>query len=221
MRGLLALIVSFLMVSCAALPPVLSPAGPAEKKILCPSPFPAKKTRFIHTIDVRTSGETKAIMIGVTLMDPFSRTISCALMSAEGMTLFEALRGPEGMVVSWAFPPFDGADFAVNMMDDIELIFLSPQGLVAKKGISAEGDSICRWHKAQGGWIDVSEGRDGRMKVHRYAEGGGLKRVVTLAADAANPYSTILLQASDLVHYTLVMTMIQSEAVKDEPGLKE
>lgn len=221
MRGLLALIVSFLLVSCAALPQVLPPAGPAEKNIVCPSPFPAEKTRLIHTIEVRTSGETKTVMIGVTLMDPFSRTISCALMSAEGMTLFEALRGPEGMVVSRAFPPFDATDFAVNMMDDIELMFLAPQGPPAKKGVLAGGDPICRWHKAQGGWIDVSEGRDGRMKVHRYSEGGGLKRAVTLAANATNPYCTLELQSSDLVHYALVMTLIQSEVVTDKPVLKE
>ncbi|MEN6468381.1 MAG: hypothetical protein ABFD45_05465 [Smithella sp.] len=221
MKGLLVLIAACLLASCAALPQVLPPAGSAEKNIRCPSPFLAEKTRLIHTIEVRTSGETKTVMIGVTLMDPFSRTIACALMSAEGMTLFEAVRGPEGMVVSRAFPPFDAADFAVHMMDDIELIFLAPQGLPAKKGVLAGGDQICRWHKTQGGWMEVSAGRDGRMKVHRYSEGGDLKRVVTLAADAANPYSTILLQASDLVNYALVMTLIQSESVGDKPGLKE
>lgn len=220
MKGFLLLIGSFLLASCAALPQVLPPVGPAAKTILCPSPFLTEKTRLIHAIEVRAAGEMKTVMIGVTLADPVLRTISCALMSAEGMSFFEAASGPSGLKVSRALPPFDATDFARNMMDDIELIFLAPTGALTEKGVLAEGDQVCRWHREQGGWIDVSEGRDGRMKVRRYSKGGGLKRSVMLAPAAANPYSTIELQASELVNYTLVMTLIESEAAKDGPQLK-
>jgi len=219
MKGLLLLIGSLLLVSCAALPQVLQPAGPAVKTIRCPSPFFAEKTRLIHAIEVRTLGEMKTVMIGVTLTDPFARTLSCALMSAEGMSFFEAASGPSGLSVSRALPPFDAPDFARNMMDDIELIFLAPPGALTQKGVLAEGDQVCRWHKEPGGWIDVSEGRDGRMKICRYSEGGSLKRSVMLAPKTANPYSVIELQASELFNYTLIMTLIESEAAKDEPQL--
>jgi hypothetical protein len=218
MKGFLLLTSSFLLISCAALPAVLPPA---DQTMTCPSPFLTEKTRFIHAIETRLSGETKAVLIGVTVVDPATGTLSCALVSAEGMTLFEAVRGPSGVNVSRALPPFDTADFARNMMDDIQLIFLKPSGSLVKKGFGAAGEAVCRLHKEGGGWIDVSQGRDGRIQVRRYSEGGRLKRSVILAGGAQNPYATIELQASELVNYTLMMTVIESEAVKDEPQLKE
>jgi hypothetical protein len=187
----------------------------------CPSPFFTKKTRFIHAIEARMSGEIKAVMIGVTLADPALRTLSCAIMSPEGMVLFEAFFGPSGMIVNRALPPFDAADFADNMMDDIALIFLKPSGAVMQKGVLAAGEAVCRRHKNQGGWIDVLQRRDGRIQVRRYSEGGSLKRSVTLAGGPFNPYSTIELHALELVNYTLMMTLIESEAVQDEPQLRE
>ena len=219
MKGLLLLIGSFLLVSCASLPAVLPPA---DQTMTCPSPFLTEKTRFIHAIEARMSGETKAVMIGVTLVDSALRTLSCALMSAEGVTLFEAASGPSGLKVSRAaLPPFDAADFAGNMMDDIALIFLKPSGAVTQKGVLAAGEAVCRRHKDQGGWIDVLQSRDGRIQVRRYSEGGSLKRSVTLAGGAFNPYSTIELHASELVNYTLMMTLIESEAVQDDPQIRE
>ncbi len=218
MKGLLLLIGSFLLVSCAALPAVLPPA---DQTMTCPSPFLTEKTRFIHAIEARMSGETKAVMIGVTLADPALRTLSCAIMSPEGMVLFEAFFGPSGMIVNRALPPFDAADFAGNMMDDIALIFLKPSGAVTQKGVLAAGEAVCRQHKDQGGWIDVLQRRDGRIQVRRYSEGGSLKRSVTLAGGVLTPYSIIELHASELVNYTLMMTLIESEAVQDEPQLRE
>jgi hypothetical protein len=221
MKGLLLLIGSFLLVSCASLPVIRPPVGLAEKTFTCPSPYPTEKIRFIHAIEVRAAEKAQTVMIGVTLMDPSMRTISCALMSAEGMALFEAAAGPDGLTVSRALPPFDAPDFARSMMDDIELIFLAPREAVIEKGVLAGGQSVCRRHKEQGGWIDVLTGRDGNIEVRRYSNGGGLLRSVMLAGGAQNPYSAIELQASELVNYSLVMTLIEAEAVKDEPPLRK
>jgi hypothetical protein len=222
MKGILFLTGFFLLVSCAALPAIHPPvSAPTGKAITCPSPFLTEKTRLIHAIEARVAGKTQAVMIGVTLADPATRTLSCALMSAEGLSLFEAASGPASLIVSRALPPFDAADFARNMMADIELIFLAPSGVLKQKGVLAAGEAVCRRHKEQGGWIDVLRGRDGRIQIRRYSEGGSLKRSVTLAGGVANPYSTIELQASELVNYTLVMTLIESESVKDEPPARE
>jgi hypothetical protein len=218
MKGLLLFIGSFFLVSCAALPEIRPSADPL---LSCPSPFLAAKTRLIHGIEVRLSGETRAVMIGVTLADPGLQTLSCALLTPEGMAVFEASRGPSGTVVTRALPPFDAADFARNMMNDIGLIFFAPGGALTRKGVLSPGDPVCRWHEEQGGWIDVSENRDGRIIIRRYAEEGALKRSVMLDAKAAQPYSHIKLQSSDMVNYTLIMTLIESEEIKNDLRLKE
>jgi len=219
MKRFFFLIASLLLVSCAALPAIRPQAGPDEKNIVCPSPFLTEKTRLIHAIEVRAAGRAQTVIIGVTLADPALRTLSCALMSAEGMSFFEAVSDSSGLKVNRALPPFDAADFARNMMNDIELIFFAPRSAPARKGVLAEGDRVCRWHQEKGGWLDVSKSRDEQIHIRHYSEDGGLKRSVMLDGKAADPYSTIELQASEMVDYTLVMTLIESEAVKDEPQI--
>jgi len=218
MKGLFCLISSFLLISCAALPAIRPPSGTGGEAFSCPSPFVAEKTRFIHSVEARLAGETRAVMIGVTLADPATRTLSSAIMSTEGMVLFDAGRGPQGLTVDRALPPFDAADFARNMLDDIELIFLAPRGAPGEKGFFAEGNPVCRWHETEGGWIDVARGREGRIYIRRYSGGGHLKRSVLLSASATSPYATIELRASEMVQYTLVMTLIESETARDESG---
>jgi len=72
------LILSLLLASCSSLPEIRPSADAGSA---CPSPFVVQKTRFIHTIEAAAAGETRSVMIGVTVADPASRTLSCALMS--------------------------------------------------------------------------------------------------------------------------------------------
>lgn len=215
MRGFLLLMSALLLVSCAALPAIVPSGGKAEKPLVCPSPFCTGKYRFIHALEVRLAGQTQTVMVGVTLIDPAARTISCALVSTEGLAFFEAAQGPDGLTVSRALPPFDSGDFARNLMDDIGLIFFAPQEAPVERGVLAEGDAVCRY-KEPAGWIDVGTGRDGRIRIRRYSQRGGLERSVTLAG-GANPYSTIELRATGLFEYELFMTLIESEAVQSGP----
>lgn len=218
MKGLLLFIGSLFLASCAALPAIRPSSDPRQS---CPAPFLAGKTRLIHGIEAQAAGQAQTALIGVTLADPAAGTLSCALMSAEGMVLFEADSGPDGLKVLRALPPFDAADFARNMMNDIKLIFFAPRGSLIRKGVLTEGDPVCRWHEEQGGWIDVSEDREGRIIIRRYSEEGARKRSVLLDARAAHPYSNIKLQASEMVSYTLIMTLIEAEEIKNDLRLNE
>ncbi len=218
MKGLLFFIGSFLLVSCAALPAIQT--GGASLTA-CPSPFLSEKTRLIHSIEAGTADETKAVMIGVTLADPVSRTISCAIISPEGLSLFEAFFGPSGVTVSRALPPFDSADFASSMMEDMNLIFFAPRGAPGQKGILAGGEAVCRWRGNSGGWIDVLKSHDGRIRILLYSGSGRLKREVRLSRTPDKPYAAIELEAYDLVGYRLVMTLIEDETVKDQPLPKD
>jgi hypothetical protein len=212
MKGLLFLIGSFLLVSCAALP-AIQLGG--DQMMVCPSPFLLEKTRFIHVIEAGTGGETKAVMIGVTVADPFLRTLSCAIVSPEGLSLFEACFGPSGVTVGRALPPFNAADFASNMMEDMKLIFFAPPGNPSQKGVLNAREAVCRWHKESGGWIDVAKSPDGRIRILLYSDGGRLKRSVSLSQPPGNPYSFVELEARELIEYKLVMTLIEAETVKD------
>ncbi|PKN81630.1 MAG: hypothetical protein CVU51_13940 [Deltaproteobacteria bacterium HGW-Deltaproteobacteria-1] len=222
MKSLSFLISAFLLSSCAALPAIQEPSADQTKKpITCPSPFLTEKTRFIHAIDVQTAGKTKTVMIGVTVADPARRTFSCAIMSTEGMVVFEAVSGNEGVNVIRALPPFDAPDFARNMMDDMELIFLEPAGVLAGKGVFAGGEVVCRRRKDQDGWIDVVAGHDGRTQIRRYSECGALERTVNLNGNSPDAYKTIELQSAGLMGYSLMMTLIESEVVKDIPATQK
>lgn len=218
MKGLFFLIGSFLLMSCAVLPAILPPADSAGKIFACPSPFLVEKTRLIHAIEVRAAGKTQTVMIGVTMIDPATRTISSALMSAEGMSLFEASSGPAGLQISRALPPLNAEDFAQNMISDIDLIFLAPRETIAQKGVLTSGEGVCRRHREEGGWIDVMSDSNSRIHIRRYTEGGSLERNVILAGNADSAYASIELQTTQ---YTLIMTLIESESVKDELSIRE
>ncbi|HOG11547.1 MAG: hypothetical protein PHW80_05235 [Smithellaceae bacterium] len=211
----LLLILPLLLASCSSLPEIRPSAVVAGKVIACPSPFVARKTLFIHAVEAAAAGETRAVMIGVTVADPASRTLSCALMSPEGMVLFEASRNPSGTQISRALPPFDEEEFARGLLDDIELIFFEPPEPVDRAGFSDTGRFVCRRRLQGGGWLDVGKDGDGRVQIRRYSKGGTLRRSVALAA-GANPYAAIELQASEWIGYSLSMTLVEPEAVLDE-----
>lgn len=222
MKGFFFLISAFLLASCATLPAIQEPSADQTKKpVTCPSPFILEKTRFIHTIDVQAAGQTKAVMIGVTVADPASRMFSCAIMSTEGMVVFEAVAGSEGVKVIRALPPFDAPDFARNMMDDMELIFLEPAGELVEKGVFVSGDVVCRRRQEQGGWVDVVAGHDGRVQIRRYSECGALKRTVNMDGNSRDAYKTIELRSAGWLGYSLMMTLIESEMVRDMPPVQK
>lgn len=215
MKGISILIAALMVAACSSMPGIRPAADPARKAV-CPPVFVEESTRFIHTIESRAAGKLQAVMIGVTLLHPQTRSVSSAIVSTEGLSLFEASSRKGEVHVSRALPPFDAPDFARNLMADVELIFLSPHGTLAQHGILADGRTVCRWRQEKGGWVDVSRDAQGQNRIERYSENGRLKRSVTLAAGHDNAYSAIELQASDLISYSLTMTLIESEAATEE-----
>ncbi len=209
------LILSLLLASCSSLPEIRPSADVTGKMSACPSPFVVQKTRFIHAIEAAMAGETRAVMIGVTVADPAARTLSCALLSPEGLVFFEASRTSIGTQISRALPPFDKVDVACGLMDDIELIFFEPPEAIDRAGVLDTGQAVCRRRLHNGGWLDIGKAPDGRILIQRYSKGGRLQRGVALAA-GANPYAAIDLQAFEWTGYSLSMTLIESEAVPDE-----
>jgi hypothetical protein len=217
MKGLLLLILIIFLSSCQILPLINSPVSPANKKALtCPSPFLKEKYRLVHTIETRVAGKTQSAIIGVTLADPSTRFVSCAIMTAEGMVLFEAESGTGTLKITRALPPFDSADFAKNMIEDIKLIFFTPEGKIQKKGNLPGGATACRYLEENGDWIDVITDESEGTAIKRYSSAGILKRQVKFNKTAGNIYQSIELQANEIFNYSLLMTLIEAQPVKSE-----
>jgi hypothetical protein len=137
-------------------------------------------------------------------------------MTAEGMVLLEAQSGAEKLNVYRALPPFDSGDFAQNMIDDIKLIYFTPQGLMQKKGNLSDGSTVCRWQEENGDFIDVIANKPESTEIKKYSACGSLKRHIKLTQTAGNAYQSIELQGSGIVNYTLLMTLIEAQPAESE-----
>jgi len=207
------------LASCSTMPVITAPMLLATHKNLpCPSPFLKEKYQLIHAIEVNAAGNVQGAIIGVTVVDPYTRFVSCAIMSAEGMVLLEAKSEGEKLIIYRALPPFDSGDFAKNLIDDIRLIYFNPQGLLQKKGNLPDGSTACRWQEENGNFIDVIAGKPESTEIKKYSVGGRLKRYIKITQKTGNPYSIIELQGSEMVDYTLLMTLIEAQPVKTIKG---
>jgi len=217
MKSVSILVLTFFFVSCQTLPVINNAPGPQTGKevLICQAPFLKEKHLLIHAIEVYMAGDTRSAIIGVTLADPATRAVSCAIMTAEGMVLFEADEDSGLLNIRRALPPFDSTSFAKNMIDDIKLIFLSPEGEIHQLGTLPDGANVCRWRAKNSDIIDVLTDDKGIAEVKRYTPGGRLKRHIKFSNMSDNVYARIELYAKELSNYFLLMTLIEAQPVKN------
>ena len=77
-------------------------------------------------------------------------TLNCALLSIEGLTLFEA-RSAKGapLEIYRALPPFNSPSFAEGLVADIRTLFFKPGGILST-GHLEQGDRLCRYTSTEG-----------------------------------------------------------------------
>jgi len=214
MKRISLLIIIIFLSSCQTLPVIQSPSSPVkDKSITCPYPFLKEKVRLTHTMEVRMAGEVRSTIIGVTVADPSSRSVSCAIMTAEGMVLFEAESTPGSLKINRALPPFNSGDFAKNMIEDIKLIFFEPEGKIKSRGYLPDGATACRYLQKNGDSIDVINDESSGLQIKRYSSSGALKRHV-LFDKTKNIYQRIELLAYETLDYSLVMNLIEAKPFK-------
>jgi hypothetical protein len=211
------MLITIFLASCQSLPVINAPVPSADGKIsACPSPFLKEKYQLIHAIEITTAGNVQGAIIGITLADPVTRLISCAIMTAEGIVLFEAEEDAGLLKVNRALPPFDSTDFAQNMIDDIKLIFFAPAGKIEQKGNLPGGATACRWQEENGDFIDVIANKPETTEIKKYSACGSLKRHIKLTETAGNAYQSIELQGGGIINYTLLMTLIEAQPAESE-----
>jgi len=217
----LLMLTALLLVSCQTLPtinPVLPQAG--SKTSTCPSAFLQEPYRLIHAIEFHLAGNTGGAIIGVTVADPATRFVSCAIMTVEGLVLFEAEAGPSLKIVR-ALAPFDSPELAENLIEDIRLIFFAPRGDIYTEGVLPDGAAICRFREKGGDWIDVIARRAEGMEINKYSSWNNWKRRIRLNSTAEHIYRNIELTAQETFNYSLRMTLIEAEPLAGKLKKKE
>ena len=222
MKGLLSLVslVFFLLLlsSCALEQPgqlepfVASPLRPpeqAELKRKCAAVYPQGKWQFVHTIEFRTADGRSSSVLGVTVVD--GNSLSCALMTVEGFTLFEARLG-DRLEVDRAVPPFDRPGFAEGLMEDVRALFIRPEGSAVRYGRLADGAESCRMTGPDGAVTDILPLENGCRQIKTYDSGGRLTRTIT-AHSCRKAGSITIPEALELTvpgpaGYTLKMTLL-------------
>lgn len=168
-RGVV-LLVAVLLAACARtgpepLPP-MTPSGPGPVADRCAALFVQGRWQMLHAIEFRLADGTSGNALGVLILD--GRDLSCALMTVEGLTLFEAHSPEDGpLEVLRALPPFTGGAFAAGLIADVRTLFQPPVG-IASFGRLTDGSPLCRYAADQA-VTDVLPGTDGCFRLSTYA----------------------------------------------------
>ena len=219
MKALLSLL-SFLLLLCSCAsehPGRLQPLAPdpmrpleqAELKKKCAAVYLQGKWQFVHAIEFSMAGGGGSSVLGVTVVD--GNSLSCALMTVEGFTLFEA-RLTDRLEVDRAVPPFDRPGFAEGLMEDVRALFVRPEGSGVRYGRLADGAESCRMTGPDGAVTDILPLENGCRQIKTYDAEGLLTRTIT-GRSCRKAGSTVIPEALELTvpgpaGYTLKMTLL-------------
>ena len=144
------------LLSCAQMP-AIAPAPPKAAPPIreaCARAFPGGDWQLVHAITTTMAGR-RGMMIGVSVISAQPRAVRCALMSLEGLVMFEARDEDGTITVDRAIPPFDNPDFARGMLDDIRMIFFPPGPQPDDIGLTTSDTPVCRYRTGPEQTVDV------------------------------------------------------------------
>jgi hypothetical protein len=183
--------------------------------------------QFVHSIDFTMKDGSGTTVIGVTSLS--GKDIECALMTVEGLTLFEAVFGHDQRVeVRRAVPPFDRPGFATGLINDIRAIFQPPPGSMETGQLQSQLQpqspgitAVCRYRDGSNGVVgvvDVLPDVDGCWQIKSYTSDLVMNRSITgLSCRKRGPSRIpdhILLKTYGQTGYTLKMTLISADNIK-------
>jgi hypothetical protein len=176
-----------------------------------------EKWQFVHSIDFTMKDGSGTTVVGVTTLN--EKDIECALVTVEGLTIFEAaFRHDKSFEIRRAIPPFDKPEFAKGLINDIRAIFQPPPGTKMQTGQLAGAASVCRYEEVGGGVVDVLIDNYGCLQIKSYNPGLVLERSITgqscreIGSSLIPDY--ILLKTFGRTGYTLKMTLISADNFK-------
>jgi hypothetical protein len=214
-------LIALVLVSCHSLPVIsrdkLDSAGVT---VACRETFPRQSWRMVHTITTDFPGQRKGVMIGVVSLVPEEKSVECALLSIEGLRLFEA-HDDGTLTIRRALPPFDRPALAEGMMRDIRLLFFPPEGPLLLTGSMPSGDPGCRYALADG-YEDITRKPSGDIVIQRYDRRNRLTHRVDItrchpdgAAGKEAVACRIHLEAFPPTHYQLDLDLVEARPTVD------
>ena len=210
MRRLL-FIIPLIVLSCSGVP--ILKLGPAITNTAaceaCAGASIARPMRLVHSIEAAFKGNRRAFMIGITIADPAKRTLESAIMSLEGLVLFQAKYG-KAITVSRAVDLFSSPQFAESMMDDIALMLLPPQTGMSALG-TLRGSTVCRYGSGDE-ILDIAAGADSWKKM-LYREGKCVRTISASSIDERGIPAEMELSARVESAYSLYLKLISAEEI--------
>jgi hypothetical protein len=201
---------ALLLCACAGLPAIQPAPGPG--RIQCDRFFVHGRWQFLHRLFVRGPGGKTLGLLGATVISTRDQSVKTALMTPEGMVLFEAESGP-ALAVHQSVPPFDRSGFARGLMTDVRMIFLAPPG-PAEQGRFKDGAAVCRYRRAEGGWLDAIWADDGNRRIVAYDSAGRRIREVVMERGAP-ARGRMVLTASGDADYRIEMEAVEAVRLGD------
>lgn len=218
MKPIVLAILVLSLVACAAQKPMRLPELTASKDVqsdtACESVYPRGHWQFVHAIEFFMQDGSGGTVLGVTSLA--GDEITCALMTVEGFTLFEAVsRKGEPLEVRRAVPPFDKPAFAEGLLDDVRAIFLPPAVKNIQYGQLGDKALVCRYAGADGRITDILPSADGCWQIKTYTPELRMDRSI-VAQSCKKRGNSLIPEHLELTGfrnsgYTLKMTLIQAE----------
>lgn len=210
----------FFLMACAAEKPIRLPnlaiTQSRTGKQVCEKSFPVGRWQFIHSIEFSMKNGAGSTVIGVTTLA--ETKIECALVTIEGLTLFEAVYHEDNSIeIQRAVPPFDNPEFAKGLMSDVRAIFQPPAGSDVQVGHLPDETPTCRYTAANEKVTDIPA-TDDCLQIKSYAPDLILYRSI-IGRSCIKKGSLLLPEHLELntfgrTGYTLKMTLISADKIQ-------
>lgn len=204
-----------LLGACRTLPPVVSapPSSAAQIEQRCLAHFVPGPWRVVHRIEARMPFGNAGSFLGATASGaPPERGLHSAMISVEGVTLFEATSTGGPLKVLRAVPPMDRPGFGPGLMADVAFMLLPPEGRAAQVGTLEGGQAVCRWSVPAGRTIDLIEERGGGWRLRDYDEDFRPVRELEVEPLTRDGFPVrMTLSSPGLGGYSLTLTLLEAE----------
>lgn len=208
------LILLFLCISCSAAPKLrvnttdFEPPPPDTFSFT----FLDDSCRMVHSIEARF-GSRNMHVLGITVADPVQRTLDSAILTIEGLVVFEARYANNEVTVKRSLDIFNSPDFAMAMMNDIMLIFFPPEYSERTTGYDSSNNMICRY-LTENSMLDIVLDDHKSWTKKLYRDKKLIKKITAGELTARGLAQELVLESRGDTDYTLHLRLIEAETAK-------